>query len=594
MLNADILVQIFELCDLEMCVSLGQVCSFNYSLFHKLDDLLRKKVQKRVPWFTLDNSESTWPKCAILTVSRTKRGLDPSRKNLYLLKDLKVAVSLGANKVTSGFCVDLQSNEETRKDMKPLFETQLGDEEVTQGSKLLTPGLALDLRTMKTESTDYDGEDTFDHSTCPNEAVSASGLVIRNAFSSGFLRIIDENDNLVHIRLLTKEGVKDTLVCNRNKGVSLCTAQPLGWKPPKRDAPNTIDGTIVSLLPGSGGALVATTSTEDDTCRQMVYYVDPFSLDLTLICTVPYSLTYKNAYSEFKTQFYTTFDGYLFVYFAGRFFRLWVDLGYRSELLLDKPKMFIDQILGPVLNRCLTVWDRDFPVIGTFDGDAKISPFRISRGKQMGRFVTVGGASGRMVGDLATGRTYFSPGDGITVPFFNETLSFGKLSPQVSSSLIKRLEEAEVGVDLSKDFQEYCAEFKNDVPKQGAKVVKHLRTRNSFRNDNRDLEQEYPWIDKEPKGEDEDEDEEYESSESDPDEESELREREAREAWYRHHRDAPLSDDDDESDDEPYDDYDECYARPVVYKDIFRQMPTVELNPSTMNAAKAFKRAEET
>lgn len=279
MLNADLLVRIFNLCDLETCVALSQACSFNYTLFNKLDDLVSRKVLKRVPWFTLNDSDATtWQKCALLLVSRTKRGLDSSQKHLYLLKNLNVAVSRRRNDTLVEPSVDLQ-NEEVRKNLTPLFDTQLGQKYVVQGSKLLTPGVALDLKTMVTETTDYDGVDTFDYTTCPNKATLSSGLVIRNAETDGYLRIMDENDDLVHVRFLSKEGMSDMLVDKKmlqhyldcNGEVELKSIMDDTFEAPGINELDASVGTLVNLLPGSGGALVV--ETVEAPLMQIVYYM---------------------------------------------------------------------------------------------------------------------------------------------------------------------------------------------------------------------------------------------------------------------------------------------------------------------------------
>lgn len=239
-----------------------------------------------------------------------------------------------------------------------------------------------------------------------------SGAQVCN--TDGPIKILGENDKLIHVRFDSYEGEGDFLIHKethewRDKDDGTFnvheheTMVTLGPSP--SGAKDTVEGGTVHLLPGSAGALVITHKGEDSPAhRQMLFYVLP-NKELThvLICTLPPSLTYRAAYSEGDTKFFTTYDGYLFVYLAGRLIRLWVDLGYRTELI---DNLEIDEHLEGVQNRCLTVWNRNFPLIGSFSETVKESPqgFQIQR---EGRYVTVGGVRGR-VGDLKSGKMFIS------------------------------------------------------------------------------------------------------------------------------------------------------------------------------------------
>lgn len=484
MLNADILLQVFEECDLETCVALSRTCSLNYGLFMRLDKngTLQSKVQKRVPWFELgDSGTQTWSQCALLLVERSRRSLDPANENLYLIKDLKVAVSLGRNDVQMMDYTDLQQDDELRVRLQPLFEGELVPnvmrDNVMIGTNLAVPGAQIDLRTMVTSA--YEGNVLVGLEEYPNLDTSPSGLVVRHESLHGHIRVMGENDKLLHVRFSRGEMWADALIfkerpyCDRGPDgaytvKSTIFPQFLAPFASRYDElePDLIDGSLVSLLPGAQGALVITCPSGQG-YRQMVGYVEPvYRLPTVLICTVPTTSTYVQAYTdnitESSSRFWVTYGGYLFVFFAGQFFRLWVDLGYRSEM--SRTSKIDDMWSECVINRCLTVWNRNFPTIGSLDRvDIGEPGIQIARGcgEGLDRYVTCACSCGFGFADLATGKTFLckmgSPA--VLLPYVdNGRLGFAGLGRHVSTALVEAMERLPMGADLTELYRQLCLE----------------------------------------------------------------------------------------------------------------------------------------
>lgn len=641
MLNADILAQIFEACDLESCLAFAETCRTNYALFETLEAPVRDKVQQRVPWFNKDDFEDiSWLKCARIVVARSKTSLDPRNKHLYLIKDMRVPAALCRNDTEIRENVDLQKDNKTRRKMKALFEEQTqsfaGDFEVIEGTKLILPGISMDLTTLMSAPSDYQDIEELDYSGYPNTAVSPSGLRVRN--ENGFVRIIAENDNLLHVRFRYAAQEKADILIYKHKPLH---QDPDGtivigyrsfpiYHAPKTDGDDMlsdIEGNVVSLLPGSAGALVVTHA-RDQVHRQMIAYVEPtWGLPHVLICTVPPNYTYSGGYSDFGTEFFTFYKGYFFLYFCGRFFKLWIDLGYRSALRDDT--LSIDHLLSQkVKNRCLTVWNRNFPAIGYLDDDLWMNPkgHQIVRGRAgMERYVTVGAACGRVLGDLETGKTYFSKNcssQRITIPYTlgDGKFEFGGFGTHVANSMLDSMiwlreddaegEEDPLVEDHSDIFRIYC-EQAADKKEEHEIRMDHEKLQDSdrdFSDDERDLEEEYPWretledfrervirlniteegaelrqLQREANTDEIEEDDDEDDWEDEDEEEEEE---------YDSEYDSELDTEDDFSDTEAYDDADDYDEDPTMYDDIFRDMP-ITLNPSTMNAPQAFKRVED-
>lgn len=658
MLNAEILLRIYKQCDLECCTSLSQVCSESHALFNCLDEsFLRDKVQERVPWFVLrDSDASTWQECARILVSRTDKALNDTNLNLYLLKDVKVAVYLGCNEVVH--CDDDDRVEAVFEGLELATDTELKPGTNGQSAESVSQSSSSDkftagYKTITALDIDLDDYEDIESNSSENECTvtSPSGVKVRN--HNGLVEIIGENDKLIHARFASEEdyGVEGDFLIHkeyhkpRDSDGALVVSEK---STPLCLHTEETNGGVIHLLPGVGGALVMTHKDEFETTihKQMLFYVLPNKkLTQVLICALPPSLTYVDAYSDTGTKFYTFYNGYLFVYLSGRLIRLWVDLGYRSEFI-NNPGL--DDRIPRVQNRCLTVWNRDFPLIGSFPVGEIESGFRIER---TGLYVTNGGA--RRVGDLRTGKTFICEpvGDIQDEPKWNKdfnreldleyTWELSEEQQEVEDVKMhrriearKKIEEVEKVEKLrleelkseqkreekrlrmekreEKEHQKYARKFE-EVEKR----VTERRRAEGLDSDGDD-EEVYEIFDKEYMGpsyaidtespEDvdsenshtgetgEEEDQEYDSlaeyckenfGEHDADDWwARAYEDRDRESERQAHRYSSSEDGDEE---ENVYDYCEYFEKPVIYKNLYRELPQPELNPSTMNAPAAYR-----
>lgn len=306
--------------------------------------------------------------------------------------------------------------------------------------------------------------------------------------------------------LIYKHEPRDT---DDKDGAILITAQSMPtFYGPDDNFESGLQGSVVSLLPGHGGALVVAAPYSRDHLKMLVYVEPDAPMKSVLIRSLPASTTYRDGYSDFETRFFTTYNGYLFLYFEGRLGILWVDLGYHSPVTALRPA---DAMLREnATSRCLTVWDRKFPLIGGFrSAELDVYPRRhlISRGftKTLARYVTVGAACGTAFGDLSLGKTYYSrnsSSQGLTMPLMcDEKFQFGVLGPHVAKSLVAAMlltdRASTHGLDLSSDFDHYCEQAASQNEKLNARPVletlqdKRVSFPDSSRN--RDKESAHPF-----------------------------------------------------------------------------------------------------
>lgn len=465
MLSNELIRLIFEYSNLENCVSLSQVCSSYYAVWADLDtSLIRERVLERAPWFVALDKEcgfDSWRKCALLVVGRSRKALELedgsiAHKHLYAIRNLALPVTLCCNKVEFVDSVDFSKDNRVRESMKPLFDELIPlpidvyDGGAIQGTNMLLPGKELDLITMEVSKSDFRGTGTYRvrHSSPINVATAPSGLRVVNQRSEDRVRVMDENDSLLHVRFDCPLGEMDTILHKAShpkeeSGAYVISSEtPNSWLLVKSDGSYNDLWPLVSLLPNAGGALLVTYSAGnfDGAKQQYLAYIEPLpSLPQVLLCELPPGTPgtgYQRRYTRLSFPFFTVFNGYLYLYFEGRFLRLWVDLGLRSKLDPDYGSDY-ETLRGQVL----TVWDRNFPALGTFaEGEEEFGGARILRN---GRFVTVRDARGLVVGDLKTGTTYFNPKRVLSIPFASNdgsSVGFYTVDNWVSKKVTKMME----------------------------------------------------------------------------------------------------------------------------------------------------------
>lgn len=433
MLNNDILLQIFRLCDLESCLALSETCRANRLLWMALDEtLVRQKVLERVPWFKLEGTFKYWIQCALVLVKRSNGPLDRFQPNQYLIRSLEVPIYLSNNNAKMEPVEDITEKDEFRKTMTPLFKepikckSSLDHDFETQGTTVVwnkdKSAMEMDLKTMFVKKRTETGRPKRKFSKSTDRDTAPSGVQVRVEHElEAYIEVIDENDNIlqvcVYLQKRSRWGAPEDFSWNSNVVAHILVHKESHAKDadgtivvtPNKDKPSyfsrdyTQQG-LVNLLPGSGGALV---TRECDGLIEESYlaYVEPKEgLPLVYLFSVPW-LSSESCYyySSCDIKFFVSYHGYFFFYFEGRFVRLWIDLGVKAPLDLclgDRNLMTYGT------DRALVVWNRNVPTIGTFcQHTMRIVTHGIS---QNGPWVTVTDAQGRCVGNLATGETFFA------------------------------------------------------------------------------------------------------------------------------------------------------------------------------------------
>lgn len=464
MLSNELIRLIFEYSNLDDCVSLSQICSSYYAVWADLDtSLIRERVLERAPWFVALDEEcgfDSWRKCALLVVGRSRKALELDddgivHKHLYAIRNLSLPVTLCCNKVEFVDSVDFSKDNRVRESMEPLFEELIPlpidvyDGGAVQGTNLLLLGKELDLISMEVSKSDFQGTGSFRvrRSSPINVAIAPSGLRVVNERSEDKIRVMSENDSLLHVRFDCPLGVKDAIIhkashLKKESGAYVVSSETSNsWLLTKSDGSYNDLWPLVSLLPNAGGALLVDCDGHyDGTKQQYLAYIEPLpSLPQVLLCELPPdrpATGHQRRHIHLSYPFFTVFNGYLYLYFEGRFLRLWVDLGLRSKLEA------VDGLDNePLRGQALTVWDRSFPALGTFaQGEDEVGGARILK---QGRFVTVRDARGLVVGDLKTGTTHFNPKRVLSIPFAasndGSSVGFYTVDNWVSKKVIKKM-----------------------------------------------------------------------------------------------------------------------------------------------------------
>lgn len=488
MLPDDILVNVFSEADLESCVALSHVTTSSYAVWTALDPtVVRSKVLERVPWFSLGTDFSSWAKCALAVVSRTRRALaaeyasdldeDLGDRDV-LIKTMAVPLSLSRNNVVEVSSVDISRiTAERRLSLNPLFpdqriQTTVGKYAVWEGTKLLSTKNALDLSTMDISKSDYDRWTRPKPPTLTNTAVSCSGVQVRNLDPNGTVEVLSENETFVLARISTSHGPAVQLFLTTSRKHEVDPEKESSLRLYKEDHNET---GMINLLPVRG-ALMYKLCDDIFTAKSQLLYVDATTISTRLaICELPRFQQEVPFYSDYQ-QFFVSYDGYLFLFYEGRFQRLWVDLGFTTPY-----------------KTALCSWNQSFPAIGSIlDSRQAVMEegmeFRIMQGHRElnRRYVGIRG-TGRIVGDLKTGKTYFAKdaatADQFGIPFVNDedALGFYTCEKRIMDVLETRFGEVIDGksndTSLAAFFEHLCRKDVEGKLKRAKKLKKMQRRR---------------------------------------------------------------------------------------------------------------------
>lgn len=427
MLNNDTLRLLYEECCLESCLALGEVCKASSEVLASLDkSLIMRKVQDRAPWLELSNEYLSWTKCARVLIARSKKAQDGKYDKLKIITDLRQVDSESSIDLVSVEPTDVGRDDTLRRAMKPLFpysrlQNLLKQQQsVVEGTKVLCELQELDLTTMTLKVSDYDPEDKL-YAERNRKPVSTapSGLKVRHSEGQD-VEVVAENKTMLQVQYYVgdTETEFDEIVHKasqpRDEDGTLVIDPHM--KAPRIEANFNVDMGMVNLVPGSGGALVIQHFVLNPE-KSYLGYIEPSSERRVVeLCKIPPQVqTQGIGFHQGNQWFYVLYDGFIYIYLYGRFLQLWIDLGAGQ-------------------NRALTVWNADFPAIGPFGHfrDQRAT-WNITQGglnDDQRRFVTIEDEPcGCVVGDLHTGKTYYSRGSykspKLTIPFATESQTVG-------------------------------------------------------------------------------------------------------------------------------------------------------------------------
>lgn len=487
--HVDLKLHILRLSNLETCLALSQSCSTYRKLWESLDKtLVREKVQKRVPWFEINEGSTgltNWDQCARVLVSRTKKALSEKedlveREGRILMKSVEMTTCANVTVPIRVDSVDVTFDPELRMNMKPMFpdaNLQTLIKQDIKGTNLRQKKISLDLKTLKaTTGTSEPWQDDEPQIKERNNRVSApSGIELRHSDPKGFVCVVKENDHLLHIKYSTDRpwvGVDDK-GHKKNKRADIDGVVHKDSHEHDEDGCLIIDPAsliiqqaekdvaqpLINLLPGNAGALIAR-FTDHILVSPYLGYIEPTpELTHVIICAVPYP-GYGGfmSFESSSQQFCVTYNGYLYYLHEGRFTQMWVDLGVRKRLKL---RSHVRKYLGhhtlvqKYETRALTCANVFFPMIGTFAIQIDIFGYHgiVQGDKNQGldRFVTLQRAYRCVVGDLLTGRTYFCKNPKMSrqfsIPYIDnkkkKTVGFYSFSPYVTAQLTMNLMDME-------------------------------------------------------------------------------------------------------------------------------------------------------
>lgn len=483
MITDDILVDVFRMADLESCVALSHVTRSSRAVWAALDtSVVRAKVLERVPWFGLGGGDfSSWTTCALVVVSRTKRALADTHglgDRPVLLKSMAVPLSLSCNKVEEVTSVDISRDAQRRFSMNPLFpeeriETTVGKYAVLEGVQLLSSKTALDLSSMEISKSDYDKWSPPKTSTAlTNKAVSSSSGIevqLTTEEDGGTIEVIDENETFVLVRFSTSNhGPAEELLLKTPTTTRLEVDPEMSNGTRRLYKSDHNETGMINLLPERGALMYRLVG--DGTENSQLFHIDD-NMNPLVICQLT-RFQQLPLFYNIHQRFFVCYEGYLFLFYEGRFHRLWVDLGIRTP--------------G---NEVLCAWNQAFPAIGSLlDSRQAVMEegveFRIMQGPgDLSRYVGIRG-TGRVVGDLKTGTTYFAKdaavADQFGIPFVeNGALGFYTCEKRVMDVVETKFSEIIDGKskdsNLAGFFDDLCEKDTRGELKKARKLKKMKR-----------------------------------------------------------------------------------------------------------------------
>lgn len=417
-------LQLFHLCDLESCLALSETSRSFADVFEGLDkSLIRCKVQKRVPWMTVNESDTqitSWARAARLIRSRT-RGVRSKTPTWKVVKNLRPLLSvppiiqcLPTENVDTNLPVSFNA---IFDEINPRYEPYK-----FQGENLCVDDISMNLKTLRKsvikppeprrrKQLSHIFDDRLTHSTM---AIHEDDPVGQRLFFAG------ENASTIHLVERRSGPLYSQIDYLVHKPGAALKDGSIGFDPSSSVALPLVrdDGANghyrIKMLPEPfGGAFIVEYSTP--TLRISYMDADPYENKVVLLAKLE-GHTITTFPVDIQIEIY---NGLLYFNVDGQFVRLWVDLGFQKRQTYQQhTKLNVcTEVRGfyqqRKYTRALSATRTDWAPIGIYTettGHADLDP----RGKE--RYVTAANSDPFFVGDLLTGKTYVAEyGDGMPV-----------------------------------------------------------------------------------------------------------------------------------------------------------------------------------
>lgn len=401
-------LQILQDCDLESCLAFSESLSSINALLRSLDTtLLREKLLERVPWMELDESDEafrTWLACARVVRARNRATRIPDSK-WTSASDFNTLFPLCKPKEV--FVDPVNVDGALSESFTPVFKSSnIGNDPgiSLKGDSIHFKGGTVNVKSLKV---DYNSNEEP-----PIERDQTTTLTINGEEEE--CTVISSNGTVAHVRSFAGVLPNDYLVYDNNLPISLPSFE-------------TFCEPFVHLLPNKfTKALVGIHVKSDDYSETLhreektwVYLVDTLDRSkMALVTVLPArpiqwsELLRENWMDEvmkmvpsrdFDVAFY---HGLLHIYCKGRLVPLWIDCGLEDD---DNSTGFACrhdcELSSYPRTRVRTWFNTNKPVICTVPGYLP-NPRYDSKLVREGRYITLSGTEGRLVGDLETNTSY--------------------------------------------------------------------------------------------------------------------------------------------------------------------------------------------
>lgn len=423
MLPNEIGLQILQDCDLESCLALGESLPNIHALLRSMDaTLVREKVVARVPWMELDLSDnrfSTWMACARVIRARNRATQKPG--SVWTSgSDFRTLFPMCKPKEVFIDPVNVEG-------ALPQSYTPVFNDSVFRGigtdSDFSLKGEEIHLENGRWNIKTLEVAFGNQHTHVKN--INETGRAIVNP-EDGY-EVMTSNETVIHLRCNT--GVLPTdIIAHRPTITETYTSRSdlyqVAIRLPSFD---NFCVPFVHLLPNKSTKALVGVHVKSGNSESLykeektwVYLIDTLDFTkVTLITVLPArpiqwsELLRENWLDEVNRMApnrdfdVTYYQGLLYIYCNGRIVPLWTDCGIEDDDNITPFASPQNYMAGYHRTRLRTWFNTGKPVICTVSGYLPDPP-NDSRLVREGKYITLSGTEGRLVGDLKTDTSYIA------------------------------------------------------------------------------------------------------------------------------------------------------------------------------------------